>query len=156
MEQQEYRIPAPIEDYLEHDDYNLKKVLRNSKNPWAQKVVSNTIPTKIFESFGQSQLDVLNDLEEFLRESSVEYIKCSSVGRLSKYYESDHEHTRFPMKVIRNLHGTDKYQFFNINDATDLFSKFSQTHAVNRIHCEIESLPDSQRNSIYSIISSQV
>ncbi len=150
----EYLIPSDIEEYLEHDDYHLKKVLRQSQNPWAQKVVNNDIPKKIFESFGQSQLDILEQLEEFLRDLNITYIKCSSVGRLSKYYETDNQHTKFPMKVVRSFHGGNKKLFFNINDATDLFSKFSQTHIVNRIHLDIEKLSESNRNTIYSILSS--
>ena len=151
----EYTIPSDIEAYLHHDDYHLKKVLRNSQNPWAQRVINNDIPQKIFESFGSSQLTVLGELEHYLMQSDINYIKCSSIGRLSKYYESNRRHTRFPMKVIRSFYGIKKPIYFNINEATDLFNKFSQTHVVNRIHCDIKTVSESHRNAIYSIISSR-
>lgn len=154
-ETDEYRIPSDIEEYKEHDDYHLKKILRQSKNVFAQRVVNNDIPRKIFESFGQTQMDKLRDLENYLKDETIEFIKCSSVGRLSKYYDSQYiETTKFPMKVIRNHFGSDKEIYFNLNDATDLFEKFSQTHTVNRIHCDIETLGEVQQNKIYSILSS--
>ena len=151
----EYSIPANIEEYLHHDDYHLKKVLRNSSNIWAKKIIHNNIPKKIFESFGPSQLNILVELENYLTDSKINFLKCSSQSRLSKYYESNQEHTKFPMKVIRSFHGTEKLRFFNINDATDLFNKFSQTHSVNRIHCDVEKLSKIQQKAIYSIITCQ-
>ena len=129
----EYAIPGNIEEYLYHDDDHLKKVLKNSSNIWAKEIVHNNIPKKIFESFGPSQLRVLVELENYLTDSKINFLKCSSESRLSKYYESGKEHTKFPMKVIRSFHGTQKLMYFNINDATDLFDKFSHAHSVNRI-----------------------
>ena len=152
----EYTIPADIEEYLYHDDYHLKKVLRNSKNIWAQRVINNDIPQKIFESFGSSQLGVLAELENYLTDSHIDFIKCSSIGRLSKYYESGREQTKFPLKVIRSFYGGQKEMYFNINDITDLFDKFSQTHLVNRIHCDIETLSLAQQKGINAIVSSRV
>lgn len=152
----EYIIPANIEEYRHHDDYHLKKILRNSSNIWAQRVVNNDIPPKIFESFGPSQLAVLQDLEHYLVEAQIDFIKCSSIGRLSKYYESSQVSTSlYPLKAIRSFYSTQKSMYFNIDDATDLFDKFSQTHLVNRVHCDIESLTPGQREAIESIISSR-
>ena len=151
----EYTIPADIEEYCFHDDYHLKKVLRNSKNPWAQRVVNNDIPRKIFESFGTSQLGVLEELEEYLGESKISFIKCSSIGRLSKYYESGQDEKEVSLKVIRSFYGSQKSMYFDIGEATDLFSKFSQTHLVNRVHCDIELLTPTQQKAIGSIVSSR-
>ncbi len=149
----EYEIPACIEEYKEHDDYLLKKVLRQSDNPFAKRVVENNIPRKIFESFGTDQLETIENLENHLDLENIPYIKCSSVGRLSKYYDDASEENKFPMQVIRYLPGTNGQKFFRLDDATDLFKKFSQTHVVNRIHCDIEELSESQRNTIYSLLN---
>lgn len=149
----EYVIPSCIEEYREHDDYLLKKVLRQSDNFYAKRIVENNIPIKVFESFGSSQLETLANLEKHLELEKINYIKCSSVGRLSKYYDSASEENKFPMQVIRYLPGTRKERYFRLDDVTDLFEKFSQTHVVNRVHCDMEQLSESQRNTIYSILN---
>jgi HD superfamily phosphohydrolase len=152
-EKSEYRIPADIEAYLEHDDPFLYKVLRRSKNPWARRVVTNSIPKKILETFGTVHLEQMHRLEKYLLSEKLDYIKCSSTGRLSKYYSSTSPQQRYPMKVVREsslspTHRTIK----NIHEATDLFQKYSESHAVNRIHCDFESLKPSLQKDILAII----
>ena len=154
--QQEYTIPADIEEYLHYDDYHLKEVLRSSQNIWAQRVIQNDIPQKIFESFGSTQLQTLEELEGYFKGSRIDFIRCSSTGRLSKYYESGQEQVKFPMKAIRLFYGHHSPHYFNINDATDLYSKFSKTHSVNRIHCDVEALSPNHQKAINSIIASGV
>ena len=56
------------------------------------------------------------------------------------------------MKVVRKLFGSDKKVVFGINEATDLFTKFSKAHAVNRLHCEFESLSEKQKKEILGLI----
>lgn len=149
----EYSIPADIEDYLEHDDPFLYKTLKNSKNIWAQRVVKNSIPKKILETFGAEHLNQMFELETFLKAEGIDYIKCSSTGRLSKYYSASSPQQKYPMKVMRESplargHRTIK----NIHEATDLFSKYSESHAVNRIHCDFEDLKSAQQKKILGII----
>lgn len=141
----EYRIPASIEDYIEHDDHFLMKVLKRSQSPYAEAVIKNQIPQKIFESFNDSQEQVLNTIQSYLQSENVEFIRCSSTGRLSKYYIEEEIRSKYPMKVVRKLFGTEKKHYFDISEATDLFTKFSKSHAVNRLHCHFEKLTDQQR-----------
>ena len=56
------------------------------------------------------------------------------------------------MKVVRKLFNSDEKVMFNINQATDLFTKFSKSHAVNRLHCDFELLTDSQKLNISKLI----
>lgn len=149
---EEYKIPADIEAYVEHDDYLLMKVLKNSENRYAKSLVQNKIPQKIYESFNETQLQTLEKVQNFLEGENIEYIRCSSAGRLSKYYTDDSPSDKFTMKVSRKLFQSDKKQYFNINDSTDLFQKFSKSHAVNRLHCEFEQLPESQQKAILDLI----
>jgi len=152
----EYQIPANIEDYLEHDDHFLMKVLRNSKNEWAQKIVRNTIPPKIFETFGLAQKNNLKDLENYLNNEGIDYIKCSSSGRLSKYYnEGEDNNNKYPLKVVREYNiVSGHYHIQDINEATGLFEKFSQSHSVNRIHCYFDDLNKSQQEAIRTLVKS--
>lgn len=148
----EYAIPASIEEYLHHDDHYLMKVLRNSANPYAQAIVNNKIPSKIFESFNEDQLKTLESVEKYLKAQNIDYIRCSSSGRLSKYYTNDIESKQYSIKVLRGVIGKEGYHFFNIDQATDLFHKFSKAHAVNRLHCTIDELSLDLQNNIMSLI----
>lgn len=151
---EEYKIPADIEAYVEHDDYLLMKVLKLSDNKYAKSLVQNKIPKKIFESFNETQLQTLNKVQGFLESENIEFIRCSSLGRLSKYYTEDSPSDKFTMKVSRKILGSSEKQFFNINDSTDLFQKFSNSHAVNRLHCEFDSLPEAQQKALLKVIHS--
>jgi uncharacterized protein len=149
----EYSIPASIEAYLDHDDPYLYKVLRQSTNSWAKRVVRNDIPKKILETFGLAHIDQMHELEQFLTKQGIDYIKCSSTGRLSKYYSANSPQQEYPMKVIRESSlSKDHRNIKNIQEATDLFQKYSESHAVNRIHCDFERLTTAAQKEILKII----
>jgi hypothetical protein len=140
----EYLIPADIEKYIEHDDHFLMKIMRNSKNRYAGEIVRNEIPAKVYESFNEDQKGHLEKIQEFLASEGIEHIRCSSRGRLSKYYEDDEPTTNYAMKVVRKFFGTDKKEMFDINQATELFQKFSKSHEINRLHCYTETMSQAQ------------
>jgi HD superfamily phosphohydrolase len=150
----EYIIPASIEEYIEHDDQFLMKVLRKSKNKYAEAVVRNQVPQKIFESFNEKQELKLSVVQDFLAKENIEFIRSSSSGRLSKYYVDETNPGKYPMKVVRKLFGSDQKITFGINEATDLFTKFSKAHAVNRLHCDYETLTPAQQKRILELIHS--
>jgi HD superfamily phosphohydrolase len=150
----EYTIPADIEEYIEHDDHLLMKVLRNSKNRYAQDVVNNVIPKKIYESFNKAQMVNLEKIQQFLQSEEIEYIRCSSSGRLSKYYSAQEALTNHKLYVVRSLFPNKEKLYFPIDKATDLFKKFSESHAINRIHCDFDQLEARQQKEILKIIES--
>lgn len=154
----EYIIPANIEEYLEHDDHFLMKVLRRSKNEWAKKIVHNQIPRKVLETYGPDQNNILQKVETYFKAEDIDFIKCSSSGRLSKYYKDSHDDTNsYPLKVLQ-ISSIDSaiYHHENINEATDLFEKFSRSHTVNRIHCEYNKLNTEQKSELMRIIKQQI
>ena len=142
----EYTIPASIEEYVHHDDYYLMKVLRNSENKYARSIVGNNIPQKIFESFNEGQLAILEEIQAYLETQHVEYIRCSSTGRLSKYHQQ--MRVEDSIKVVRTIKNVEGREYINIEDATDLFVKFSKSHAVNRLHCDLSLLAANQQAQI--------
>ncbi len=149
----EYTIPGDIEKYLDHDDHYLMKILRKSENSYAKNLVNNKIPPKIYESFNKTQLKKLDGIQSFLKEEKVDYIKCSSSSRLSKYYRSNPVNQRLPsIQVVRKTYKNSNISYSNIEDATDLFQKFSESHAITRLHCEIESLNKDQRNHLSKLL----
>ncbi|MBL7664760.1 MAG: HD domain-containing protein [Bacteriovoracaceae bacterium] len=151
--QGEYTIPANIEAYQEHDDHYLNKILRNSQNTWAKKIVGNKIPTKIFETFGENQLDKFRAIENYLKENKLEHISCSSTGRLSKYYsEGASEENLHSIRVIKMYPGKNENPYPVINEATNLYEKYSKSHAVNRLHCDLDDLAPRHKTEIQNII----
>ncbi len=149
----EYQIPADIEQYIEHDDYYLMKILRNSQSPYAQAIVKNKIPSKIYESFNDKQYQKLKKIRDYLDDQNIDYIQGSSRGRLSKYSrEGEIPRHKYPMKVVRKLYGNSPQQFSDINQATELFQKFSKSHEINRIHCDIEALPSKSRKELEPLL----
>ncbi len=149
----EYSIPSDIEAYLEHDDAFLYRVLKNSQNIWAKRITMNNIPKKILETFGDVHLNQMHELESYLKLQNIDYIKCSSTGRLSKYYSANSPQNLYPMKVMRESSLSKNFRTIkNIQEATDLFFKYSESHAVNRIHCDFDELKNEQKNKILKII----
>ena len=148
----EYKIPASIEEYIEHDDQYLMKILKRSKNKYAEAIIKNQVPQKIYESFNEKQELTLDKIEDFLKSENIEYIRSSSLGRLSKYYVDENSIVKFPMKVVRKLFNSSEKIMFDIDEATDLFTKFSKSHAVNRLHCEFEDLSAEQKAKLQSLI----
>ncbi len=145
----EYIIPAEIDKYLEHDDHHLLKILRASNNIWAQRIVKNRIPPKIFEAFGDTDLPKQEKLLNFLKEQKIDYILCESKGRLSKYYTSNEAISGdFEMKVVKQY----GKGHINISEATDLFSKYSSAHAVSRVHCFLDNYDQTLSQKIHAII----
>ena len=144
----EYSIPADIEAYQEHDDHLLLKVLRNSSSPYAQSIIKNEIPSKIFESFNEDQLHKLNLLQGYLEDIGLILSRGSSSGRLSKYYNGNGPEHKFSIKVSRSLFDGSNSHIVNIDKATDLFNKFSRSHAVNRIRCDLEKLQSHEKMEV--------
>lgn len=157
--QGEYEIPGSIEKYIEHDDHFLMKILRHSTNSYAKAIVLNKIPNKIYESFHPGQDQALFDLDKKLNEMGLETIKCFSQGRLSKYYDEGNSPENVKsltpsMQVVRKSFQSKKTELIPINEATDLFQKFSASHAVNRLHCDLEQCSEEQRKIIDQMIQS--
>ncbi len=148
----EYKIPSNIEEYIEHDDQFLMKTLKRSKNRYAEAIVKNQVPQKIFESFNDGQEKTLEEIQKYLQNENIEFIRSSSSGRLSKYYIGETPNSKFPMKVVRKLFNNDNKIIFNINEATDLFTKFAKSHAVNRIHCDFDRLSEKQKKTLNKLI----
>jgi Holliday junction resolvase-like predicted endonuclease len=58
------------------------------------------------------------------------------------------------MKVMResSLLSVNHTSVKNIQEATNLFQKYSESHAVNRIHCDFDELAPAAQKKIQEII----
>lgn len=151
---QEYSIPADIEQYIEHDDHFLMKIMRKSQNQYAQDIVKNRIPAKIYESFNLSQLNQLEKVQRLLENEQIDFIRCSSASRLSKYYRPEghtQEENLYKIKVVRQLYKGTTHLSSSIDQATDLFQKFSKSHSIDRLHCNLDDLAPSAQAKILAL-----
>lgn len=146
----EYKVPSDIEEYLQHDDHMLLEMIKNSNNKYAKAIEADLLPDKIYESFNSSQRVVLEAIDDFLENEGIDYIRCSSDGRLSKYYISDTSVGRYPIKVVRKLYNGKK-RYFDINKVTNLFTQFRESHRVDRIHCDTKQLNSVQLDELMEL-----
>ncbi len=140
----EYTIPSDIEQYVEHDDDYLMKFLKNSKNNYAKDIVNNRIPDKIYESFNSKQLKILENIEKYLEQEDIEFIRSSSKGRISKY--KDKQDSKNILKVIRTVNN--KTKITDINNVTSIYKQFQENYEINRLHCYLDKIPFKQRKQI--------
>jgi len=146
----EYTIPSSIEEYVKHDDNYLLEVLKTSSNPWAQRITNNKIPPKIFESFGSEDRKITLKLQEFLKSKNIDYIFCESNGRLSKYYSNEiKQKPSFPIKVFKKY----RNEYIDIDEATELYKQFSESHGVCRIHTYTDQINQEDLKQIHAMIS---
>jgi len=143
----EYEIPASIEQYLQHDDHYLQEILKKSGNFWSKKITKNHIPDKIFERFGVNDIEQEKKIESILSNENIDFIKCESKGRLSKY---SGKNSYYPIKVVKQYNKS----IIDIFKATDLFSRYSTNHSVTRIHCYKSNLSNLALNKINEILKS--
>jgi len=149
----EYKIPADISEYVHHDDHFLMKALRNSKNPFAKRIINNNIPQKVFESFNIEQEIKLDNITKYCDQEDIDYIHCSSSSRLSKYYGNENSDIKYPLKVIRSGFGIDENQYSDIEKTTKLFQKFSKSHSISRLHLDVEDLSSAQKAQLLELIN---
>ena len=147
----EYSIPADIEKYIECNDYQLMKTIQESQNKYARAIVKNKIPLKIYESFNSEQNENLNKIQIFLEREKVEYIKCSSQGKLSRYNTGNQY--RAPIKVVRTLFNGQKKLYSDIQEVTQLFRQFKEHHEVTRLHCDIDQLSSTLKKQVLKLIT---
>lgn len=153
----DYTIPDNIDEYRYHDDHHLLRIMRDSDNRWAKRIISNNIPRKLYEVFGNdpNQNKILIELKQALDSENIEYIHSESNGRLSKYYnDRTFNKQNFPLKVLCQYpKNKPRPRVINLHDATSLYSKYSQTHAVKRIHCDYDKLSHGQQKLIENIMN---
>lgn len=144
----EYVIPSKIEEYQKHDDHYLWHILKSSSNPYAQKMVTQDIPPKFFESFNAQDHEKIHQIHEYLNKIKIDHIYSTSQGRLSKYQGQEEN---FPI-YVKILYPNERINAIPITMATKLFEQFQKGHSIKRIHFfqnELTTLRMEEINSIF-------
>lgn len=87
--QDEFALPAGVEDYVALDDLELWSALRKSKNPWAKRIVDRRpylLLDEVKSVEESSDPDLHDRLSAALQAEGIDVIDTRSRSRLSKYY----------------------------------------------------------------------
>lgn len=136
------RLPSSVDEYLAIDDFWLQMKLRQSKNPWAKRIVEQRPYKMLLELHSDQTEDTrayADRLETKLKESNIKYFRSSSTGLLSKY-AVDRE-TQTPIYVLYRDPRFTSAQTPGatselLRDATDLFARYKNKRIIDRIYAE--------------------
>ncbi len=136
------RLPASIDDYLLVDDNWLGVRLRESKNPWAQKIILNQpfkLLLEIQSDVADKAKDYANELEKKLKKEKIPYFRSSSTGLLSKYNSATSNVSAQPIYIkYRDPRYTSSQRPGEtvelIQDATELFDRYKKKRVIDRIY----------------------
>ncbi len=134
------RLPATVEDYLEVDDYWLRSRLRQSKNPWAERII-NQKPYKMLLEVHSDQSEEAtqkaNELETKLKKENIAYFRSSSTGLLSKYSQLNETRSNIIYVVSRDPRFTaNRETDLPLTQATDLFTRYQKKRIIDRIFAD--------------------
>jgi HD superfamily phosphohydrolase len=81
----EFEVPLSSEDFIHFDDVSLLATLRNSKNPWAQRIVSRQVFRLVADFTERDKHWTLEPLCQLLHEAGVEHFPVQSKAQLSRH-----------------------------------------------------------------------
>lgn len=127
----EYAIPADVEEYLHHDDVTLMSRLRESKNRWAQAIVSRRPWRMIAEKTELDEGYDLDDLVTALKEAGIEAFRAESKGVLSKYFRKLDSPTLY-------VHDPSSERWTPVENYTQLYGRYAETMRLMRVYVDPE------------------
>lgn len=139
-------VPYDIDAYLGCDDVYLWSVLRNSSNPWAQRITERRayrmlVEVKAFE--GEQQVDGEVDVErllEGLQKAGVDAIAHSAKGTLSKYFGPELTLPLGGRAVDPPLWVVDGTRTIAIDAYTPLYARYAGAVHLRRVYVPPESV----------------
>jgi HD superfamily phosphohydrolase len=137
------RLPSKIEEYLEVDDHWLGVRLRQSKNPWAQRIVQQKpykLMLEVRADMTQQAKVYADELEAKLKAARIPYFRSSSTGLLSKYANQE-DAPKNPLFIkYRDPRFTSSLRpGSNVelaSEAVELFSRYKKKRIIDRIYAE--------------------
>ena len=131
----EFTLPADVEQYAALDDMNLWTTLRASKNPWARRIVERRAyrllderPEGEHRDFNATLLH--EGLAERLAGARIDFIQTRSRSILSKYYGTPDKQ---PIFVV-----TPTGEHIPLEEYTPLYARYETPALTGRIYIEPE------------------
>ncbi len=155
-----YALPSDIEDYARFDDVHMSNHLRASSNEWARRIVERREYKLLLERHGDPRTVDLRGMEERLAKAEIATISTASKGVLSKYFARrqsadaigqgslplgepapDPQEGPSPIFVLGSPYrGSEQLRATELEDSTDLFTRYDRQLLLNRIYVPLEQL----------------
>ncbi len=128
-ESSEFSLPSDIEQYITQDDLDIWQALRQSKNPWARRIVERKPYFLLYEchletSPEKREIDK-EALYQYLLDEKIDCIQTRSKSILSKYVGQGTN----PLYVV-----TKTNQIILLGDYTTLYTRYKNPAVFHRIY----------------------
>ena len=132
----EYRLPADVDEYLQHDDVTLVAALRASGNPWARRIVRRHGYRPVVELGPTLSPDATAHLEEQrkrLDDAGIDSFTTLSRGVLSTYGREATLYVKSPRGEVP------------IAEYTPLYERYAEAANLARLYAPPERFDDARR-----------
>lgn len=123
----EFEIPADPEAFVLCDDVELNHVLRRSKNPWAERIVSRRGFKRVAEFTERDTGYDLKKISSGLTQAGVEHFSVESRGVLSKYFHDGEGPSLFILDVSSG-------RLTSVSDYTPLYQRYASAVLLSRVY----------------------
>jgi len=126
----EFEVPLSSEGFLHFDDISLLAQLRNSKNPWAKRIVSRQAFRLVADFTERDKHWALEPLCQRLEEAGVEHFPVQSKAQLSRH---NPQNSPLDLYVVDSESG----QCISVSEYSPLYAHWEAVH-LNRIYVHPE------------------
>lgn len=142
------QLPSSVDEYLNIDDFWLRDKLRQSKNPWARRIIEHKPYKMLLEVHSDKAEETkshADKLEEQLIKARVNYFRSSSTGLLSKYSSIEKEKRNEIYVIYRDPRFVSSHQpgvtEEPLSEASELFYRYKNKRIIDRLYAETELKP---------------
>lgn len=130
-----FTVPTAPTAYARFDDHALEAALRDSADPWAERVVSRRALRLVRELRGAAESEALRPaLDERLRAAGVEAHWVSSISTVSKYYRKLRTGDPWTRLFTRDTRTPGAPAVMPLHETTDLFRKYEEGYHLVRVY----------------------
>ncbi|TNE89239.1 MAG: HD domain-containing protein [Deltaproteobacteria bacterium] len=132
----DWAIPASLDEYLEVDDVALSTVLRTASDEFARRLVEKRPYRRVVERHGTPEEVDLSGAEETLLDAGIDVIHSTSTGRLSRY--TQHRGKRESAPSIQVLKRGGGPILSPLTDASRIFDRYKDARRIARLYVRPE------------------
>jgi len=137
----EWSLPGELDAYLKVDDITLIQHLRQTDNPWAQRVTGLRPWSRVIERHGNPVQASVEAEEAELLAAGFDPIAVTSTGRLSRYAVEGRKRQRAPGIYV--LH--DDRRATRLDESTEVFERYAEARCISRVYVAPEDVEAAKR-----------
>lgn len=130
----EWSISADLDKYLYLDDVALEHDLRQSRDPWARRIVERAPFRRVVERHGTLPQVRIDAQRALLERAGIGLIESASTGRLSRYAPARRAGEDAPIYVKVRLPGQPTVRVEKLTDASQVFERYADEHSIARLY----------------------